>query len=125
MIVVNRGILFFTKAEANWLHLIRHGLILSLLPHNWKKVKIDLLPLIDGESVIIRYKPINDLGSNLFLDNIFVYSSENPETVNSPNSISINIFPNPAEASLQVKLERFIIAKLLTLMEHQDQILTT
>ncbi len=76
-------------------------------PQHWKKVKIDLLPLIDGESVIIRYKPINDLGSNLFLDNIFVYSSENPETVNSPNSISINIFPNPAEASLQVKLERF------------------
>ncbi|MFN5370679.1 MAG: T9SS type A sorting domain-containing protein, partial [Bacteroidia bacterium] len=76
-------------------------------PQHWKKVKIDLLPLIGGASVIIRYKPINDLGSNLFLDNIFIYSNENPETTHNPTDISINIFPNPADDLLQVKLERF------------------
>lgn len=76
-------------------------------PQHWKKVKIDLLPLLSGESIIIRYKPINDLGSNLFIDNVFVYSNENPETTHNPTDISINIFPNPADDLLQVKLERF------------------
>jgi len=76
-------------------------------PQHWKRFKSNVLSLVDGESVIFRFKPINDLGSNLFIDNLFVYSSENPEAINSPHTIAFTLHPNPAESMIQIEMQGF------------------
>ena len=76
-------------------------------PQHWKRFKNNVLPQVDGESVIFRFKPINDLGSNLFIDNLFVYGSESPEAINAPNTLAFTIYPNPSEALVQIEMLRY------------------
>jgi hypothetical protein len=46
------------------------------------------------------------LGSNLFIDNLFVYGSESPEAINAPNTLAFTIYPNPSEALVQIEMLR-------------------
>jgi hypothetical protein len=69
---------------------------------HWEKFKVNILPQVDGESVIFRFKPINDLGSNLFIDNLFVYADENPESIVRIEDTELHIYPNPANSAITI-----------------------
>jgi hypothetical protein len=89
-------------------------------PQHWKNFKLNILPQVNGESVIFRFKPINDLGSNLFIDNLFVYSDENPESTSSFPHDAVQVFPNPAGNYVQIKfatpLNRFSTIQIVDAM---------
>ena len=70
---------------------------------HWKTQKIDLLPYSSGGSVMIRFRAINGSGTNLFLDNIGIYSDSDPTLIENISFLA-TIFPNPTQDNITIKL---------------------
>ena len=73
------------------------------LAAHWKTHKLDLLPYSSSGSVMVRFRGINGSGTNLFLDNIGIYSATDP-TIIENISLQADIFPNPTNDFVTIKL---------------------
>ncbi|HON18816.1 MAG TPA: S8 family serine peptidase [Salinivirgaceae bacterium] len=76
-----------------------NNLFLPNSQDQWRYITIDLSDFKNAERLWIRFQTINRNGNDLFIDNIAVYSGQDPlpvsESVNQPDNIPI-IYPNPA-----------------------------
>lgn len=75
------------------------------IPNNanqWRHETVDL-SAYKNANLFIRFKTTSDFGNNLFIDNINLSNSLSVGGVELANAVSV--FPNPASAQAQVKLE--------------------
>lgn len=77
-------------------------------PQHWKQFKINLRDSLSGPNVMFRFQAICDIGSNFFIDNIFLYSNESPFGANSLHSKLLKLYPNPAQTSINIELHESI-----------------
>ena len=88
---------------------------------HWDFYKFDLLPLATNGSVMVRFRAINGSGTNLFLDNIGIYSDADPTGIQTPD-FTAEVFPNPANEWLNIRLAQTSAGAQLHLIDLQGRI---
>ncbi len=92
-----------------------------LKPHHWNYKKIDLLPYLSSNSIMVRFRGINGGGTNLFLDNIGIYSASDPTGIQTP-ILSANVFPNPSNDLIHIQLAQNTSAVQVQLIDLQGRL---
>lgn len=69
---------------------------------HWESFKIDINDEFQGSELLVKFTSINDAGSLLYIDNIGVYTDEDPTSELLINPLRISLQPNPVEETLQV-----------------------
>ncbi|MBI9067019.1 MAG: S8 family serine peptidase [Salinivirgaceae bacterium] len=73
----------------------------------WQQLKIDLSNY-KGEKILIRFRGVNDNGSNLYIDDFMVFEGDFPasnKSIKGNNNLSLHIYPNPAKNSINISVE--------------------
>jgi len=66
-------------------------------PEHWGEFKTDLKPLINGNNLLLRFSAYNAGGSLLYLDNIGIYTQNDPTSLAQTQAqLPVNMYPNPA-----------------------------
>jgi subtilisin family serine protease len=73
-------------------------------PQHWKQFKINLRDSLSGPNVMFRFQAICDIGSNFFIDNIFLYENESPFGMPPTRSNTMKLYPNPAQSLIRIEL---------------------
>ena len=74
---------------------------------HWSSFKQDILSLVgDAGEVAFRLRASSRAGSNFYIDNLFLYSNENPSSTAFANDLMFEVFPNPSAGSVQVALKQ-------------------
>ena len=88
---------------------------------HWDYYKLDLLPYASNGSIMARFRGYNGGGTNLFLDNIGIYSSEDPTSIETP-ALTAEVFPNPSNDVLNIRLSQTGISAQLQLIDLQGRL---
>lgn len=72
---------------------------------HWANFRSNLLPLISGTELMLRFSAYNRGGSNLYVDNIGIYTESDPTGIELPEVFSFMLMPNPANNSFVIQLE--------------------
>jgi subtilisin family serine protease len=67
---------------------------------DWKEIEIDLSDFVSNENIVLKFVGINDNGNNLFIDNIKVYSTDEPTLIKEKEINEVIVYPNPAQDEL-------------------------
>lgn len=71
---------------------------------HWDEFKQDISGLIPGATeLVFRLRASSKAGSNFFIDNLFVYSNENPAALQLPD-FDFKLYPNPSTGQVQLTL---------------------
>lgn len=71
---------------------------------HWDEFKQDISALVPGATeLVFRLRASSKAGSNFFIDNLFVYSNENPAAIHSP-ALDFQLYPNPAKGLVQLSV---------------------
>lgn len=70
---------------------------------HWRDVEINLNTFSGAESLIFRFTGTNKGGTNLYIDNIALYSTSNPILTQSLEQARFEIYPNPVNDVLVIK----------------------
>ena len=81
-------------------------------PQHWKLFKINLRDSLSGPNVMFRFQAICDIGSNFFIDNIFLYENESPFGINTLRSNVLKLYPNPSQSLISIELPESIKGKI-------------
>lgn len=73
---------------------------------HWANFHSNLLPLISGTKVMLRFSAYNRGGSNLYIDNIGIYTESDPTGILLKEEFSYNLMPNPANNIVTIQLEK-------------------
>jgi hypothetical protein len=73
---------------------------------HWANFHSNLLPLISGTKVMLRFSAYNRGGSNLYIDNIGIYTESDPTGILLTEEFSYNLMPNPANNIVTIQLEK-------------------
>lgn len=68
----------------------------------WRKEYVDLSAFTGSSKVLVKFSGVNKKGNNLFIDNIKIYSGNEPEGFISEKTNTWKIFPNPADNILTI-----------------------
>jgi archaellum component FlaF (FlaF/FlaG flagellin family) len=89
---------------------------------HWQNVHLNILPLISGNSVMLRFSGNNRGGSNLFLDNIGIYSETDPTGIETKTRIEVDVLPNPANEFVQIKTHNNLRIEQVCLRDMQGRL---
>jgi len=89
---------------------------------HWRTEYVDLTAFSDPGKLMFRFRTINDGGAALYLDNIGIYSGQDPTTI-----ISLfpewNLYPNPASGFVNFTVASVLPTTAYYLMDAQGRIL--
>jgi bacillopeptidase F len=66
----------------------------------WRHEVVDLSAFTGQTNVMLRFTGHNKRGNNLFIDNIKIYSGNEPASIFESNSLPWQVYPNPAKEQL-------------------------
>jgi subtilisin family serine protease len=90
---------------------------------HWQKAHLNILPLLTGSSVMLRFSGNNRGGSNLFLDNIGIYSETDPTGIELPMQVDFDVMPNPAHEFVQIKTHSNLQIEQVDLRDMQGRLI--
>lgn len=67
---------------------------------DWKDTIIDISDLASYENIVVKFQGISDNGNNLFIDNVKVYSTTEPTSVEEKSAFEVIVYPNPVKDNL-------------------------
>jgi subtilisin family serine protease len=74
---------------------------------HWDTFKQDILSQVgDAGEVAFRLRASSRSGSNFFIDNLFLYSNENPTATAFTKELLFDVFPNPTTGQVHVALQQ-------------------
>lgn len=69
---------------------------------HWESFKINISDEFQGNELLVKFTTVNDAGSLLYIDNIAVYTDEDPTSELLINPLRISLQPNPVKETLQI-----------------------
>jgi hypothetical protein len=91
---------------------------------HWDYYKLDLLPYATGNSILVRFRGINGAGTNLYLDNIGIYSASDPTGIEDLD-MQASVFPNPASSQVCVQVNKSNTSVAVQLIDLQGRLIQT
>jgi hypothetical protein len=85
---------------------------------------LDLLPYATGNSILVRFRGINGAGTNLYLDNIGIYSASDPTGIEDLD-MQASVFPNPASSQVCVQVNKSNTSVAVQLIDLQGRLIQT
>jgi hypothetical protein len=71
-------------------------------PEHWEVFKADLKPMLNGSNLLVRFSAYNDGGSLLYLDNIGIYTQNDPTALDKSAKLPLKMYPNPADNAFTI-----------------------
>ena len=66
-------------------------------PSHWQTFRMNLLPQLEGDQLMVRFSAYNRSGSNLYVDNIGIYTTTDPTGIEFTSVQALSVYPNPSQ----------------------------
>ncbi len=78
--------------------------LIPTLPSDWRQETIDISQ-IKNKKVILKFESTNNVGSNIFIDNVYIYAGSNVYIPTIEANTKIKVYPNPFNSIVNIEFK--------------------
>ncbi len=90
----------------------------------WRTETVDLSQFAGSQKINLKFVTTNNFGNDLYLDNVRIFAGLDPQEIKKNYYVKINLFPNPANKNVNIKINRNYISDFnITLTDINGKVL--